>query len=1307
MGVDRHRVCELYAAGRDVEGSGSGYRLGDRLVLTARHVISPSLAGPGSKLLVRPAGEGGWLPARVEWQDADADAALIVVEDEGWRPRAGESVLRWGKLVGSDPVPCAAVEFPWASARPDRTRDTAHLYGHLTPLGQLKAGRLDLDVVSASPSARAGGSPWAGMSGAGVIADNHLVGVITVDPARYQDRLVAVSAAQLLTLPGFLACLDDHGVPAEVLQVGAGWHLQLPGDQTVSLDAAYRPVSRRFRPALPALLRPEHGLVPFLGRQALLDRITGWCQESAGRPVMLVTGGGGSGKTRLGREACVQMLVAGWDAGLADDQHRSGAATARLQRPTLLVIDDADLRTSLITSLIGYMRWDDTGPEVRLLLLARTPGAWWDRLIRQQDLASAYTVLDLDRYPIPSAGRAEHFRQAATAFAAYRDTGAPPADVQPPTDLEDPAYQEPLLIHIAALLSTVGTNAIPPPGLGEETGKIARQPVRQALLQALCERERARWYQLGEHLSFNPDLPLVDQVVALATLTAAADQPCATSLLVALPNQAEVTRIGAESLVMWAHKLYAGPAYWNPLRPDLIAEQHLADTPQLASLAAASTQLAAGQQWETRLFTQLLAELTRAAPTQSAVQAALSELLVAALPRIIDLAVTAGQDGLADLASLALQLAPQPGLAAQLAGQMPEHSVQAAALAATLTSQQVTHYRAITLDGGPDATKLLAISLSNLAVRLAGVGRLEDALAAAEEATGIHRELAEARPDAFRPDLARSLNNLAAELAGVGAGGRADGDRGSHRHLPAAGRSPAGRLPPRPGQVAEQPGERAGRPGRREDALTAIEEATGIYRELAEARPDAFRHDLAISLNNLAARLAGVGRREDALAAAEEATGIYRELAQARPDAFRPDLARSLSNLSPRLADLGRREDALTAIEEAVTIRRELAQARPDAFRPGLAASLSSLSAGLYGVGRREDALAAIEEAVTIRRELAQARPDAFRPGLAASLNNLSNGLYGVAAGRRAGRDRGSHRHLPGAGSGPAGRLPPRAGRVADQPVERAVRGGPAGRRADGDRGSRHDPPGAGSGPAGRLPSRPGHVAEQPGGPAVRGGPAGRRAGRDRGSHRYLPGTGRSPAGRLPSRPGHVTEQPGGPAGRPGPAGRCADGDRGSHRHLPGTGSGPAGRLPPRAGSVAEQPVGPAVRGGPREDALTAIEEAVTIRRELAQARPDAFRPDLAVSLSNLSARLYGVGRREDALTAIEEAVTIRRELAQARPDAFRPDLAASLNNLAIQLYGVGTRREDALTAIEEATGISRELARPGRTPSAPTWPCH
>ena len=74
--------------------------------------------------------------------------------------------------------------------------------------------------------------------------------------------------------------------------------------------------------------------------------------------------------------------------------------------------------------------------------------------------------------------------------------------------------------------------------------------------------------------------------------------------------------------------------------------------------------------------------------------------------------------------------------------------------------------------------------------------------------------------------------------------------------------------------------------------------------------------------------------------ASEEATDTYRDLAAARPDAFRPGLAMSLATLSEVLAGLGRREDALTVSEEAVTIRRELAARWPAAHRHELEQSL-------------------------------------------------------------------------------------------------------------------------------------------------------------------------------------------------------------------------------------------------------------------------------------------------------------------------------------------------------------------------------
>ncbi|MCW5977621.1 MAG: tetratricopeptide repeat protein [Bryobacteraceae bacterium] len=184
--------------------------------------------------------------------------------------------------------------------------------------------------------------------------------------------------------------------------------------------------------------------------------------------------------------------------------------------------------------------------------------------------------------------------------------------------------------------------------------------------------------------------------------------------------------------------------------------------------------------------------------------------------------------------------------------------------------------------------------------------------------------------------------------------------------------------------------------GRREEALDAIDEAARIYRQLAAERADAFRPNLAGSLNSLSDRLSELGRREDALAAATEAVDLYRQLAAERPDAFRPYLAMSLNNVAIGLSDLGRREEALAAATEAVDLYRQLAADRPDAFRPDLAMSLNNLSAMLSALGRREEALAAATEAVDLYRQLAADRPDAFRPDLARSLGVLGQTLSGL-----------------------------------------------------------------------------------------------------------------------------------------------------------------------------------------------------------------------------------------------------------------------------------------------------------------------
>jgi tetratricopeptide (TPR) repeat protein len=112
---------------------------------------------------------------------------------------------------------------------------------------------------------------------------------------------------------------------------------------------------------------------------------------------------------------------------------------------------------------------------------------------------------------------------------------------------------------------------------------------------------------------------------------------------------------------------------------------------------------------------------------------------------------------------------------------------------------------------------------------------------------------------------------------------------------------------------------------------------------------------------------------------------------------------------------------------------------------------------------------------------------------------------------------------------------------------------------------------------------------------------------------------------------------------------------------------------------------------GHYEEAFARGEEAVRIRRELAQLSPDAFLPALIGSLNNLANALSQLGRLDEALEYAREAVDISRQLARKRPDAFLPDLGMSVNNLASRLGDLGYSRE-ALANSREAVHIYRQL---------------
>jgi tetratricopeptide (TPR) repeat protein len=103
------------------------------------------------------------------------------------------------------------------------------------------------------------------------------------------------------------------------------------------------------------------------------------------------------------------------------------------------------------------------------------------------------------------------------------------------------------------------------------------------------------------------------------------------------------------------------------------------------------------------------------------------------------------------------------------ADQLPDTSYALAEWANRVTERLTLHYR------DQDDLPNLAMSLNNQSVRLAELGRREEALQAITEAVQVYRRLADARPAARQRELEQSLRVLAWLREDVGEPDSTDG----------------------------------------------------------------------------------------------------------------------------------------------------------------------------------------------------------------------------------------------------------------------------------------------------------------------------------------------------------------------------------------------------------------------------------------------------------------------------------------------------------------------------------------------------
>jgi tetratricopeptide (TPR) repeat protein len=361
------------------------------------------------------------------------------------------------------------------------------------------------------------------------------------------------------------------------------------------------------------------------------------------------------------------------------------------------------------------------------------------------------------------ADRERAFRAAADAFA--RRMGST-LDELPIPDLGQQLFEQILFVHLAALSALEGQHAL-------LTGRV----LRDDLLQSALERESRYWADTASARSLELGPVPLERAVALATLTVAASEDEAASALTAVPELADASQQLLRETARWLRDLYPPPAtqpvashreeppwFW-PLTPELLGEALLAGVLETAPALPARLLNHATEVQATRTF----AVLTQAARTHTSATHALRTALTDHLPRLWRSALTAAQqagDPLGFILADVLEQTPQPELASQIASSLPEQSVALREFAAVATGQAIEAIRQ--REPGADRDAELASLANNQSVRLGDLGRREEALAAIEEATTTYRRLAEARPDAFLPDLATSLNNQSSSLSDLG-----------------------------------------------------------------------------------------------------------------------------------------------------------------------------------------------------------------------------------------------------------------------------------------------------------------------------------------------------------------------------------------------------------------------------------------------------------------------------------------------------------------------------------------------------------
>ncbi|MCY7341954.1 MAG: tetratricopeptide repeat protein, partial [Pseudonocardia sp.] len=539
--------------------------------------------------------------------------------------------------------------------------------------------------------------------------------------------------------------LGGDGEPAWVwragINVSALWRALdvLPVDDQLVVEPLRPPYREAATAETPLrLLRAEYQLTRFQARDEvtiLLD----WCRQIAAGTatgVGVITGLGGSGKTRLALEVAQRLRARGWYAGVMPTGHAGVEWLAGVVSPVLVVLDYADGRVEDAIAVLAALRGRQGPPAVVLLTARSTEGDWW------QDVERALTV---DRHPYLPAPVALPDTHPEAGNIFWQTVRALTGDEVATPALAEGVRWTTLDFVLLGWIAAQGVAELP--------------RTHAELYDEVLRHEVDYWCTV--HSTVKPERALLRQAAACVSLVAPTGDTTYPLLAAVeeLGDDAAERRAVRRTLVAC---LSPAPGEGLALRPDPVGDHLvLAELTRRPALLAGTLKRAG----EAGLG-QAVVTLTRAGQNDAVRATALIAAILRGDPQtwqtVLAVALRVGGAAGQGMATVCAERdCPLP--LDEISSAIPFTSTGLYELGLQVDRQRLAAAR---VEG--DSQGRVAELLERVSERQSNAGDRAGALDSITEAVDLRRRLAQTNPAAFLPDLAMSLNNLSLRQSNSG-----------------------------------------------------------------------------------------------------------------------------------------------------------------------------------------------------------------------------------------------------------------------------------------------------------------------------------------------------------------------------------------------------------------------------------------------------------------------------------------------------------------------------------------------------------